>query len=97
MQHIWADILEKSGLSTEGVTLHTLRYSIAILLLLSGKCSLVEIQQILGHSRLDTSTMYLHVDGTQLRQAVEACPLARGGTLGSAPMGSYISATLALP
>ena len=75
MQRIWADILEKSGLSTEGVTLHTLRHSMATLLLLSGKCSLVEIQQILGHSRLDTTAIYLHVGGIQLRQAVEAHPL----------------------
>lgn len=75
MQRIWVDILKKSGVETEGVTLHTLRHPMATLLLLSGKCSLVETQQILGHSRLDTTAIYLRVGGAWLRQAVQAPPL----------------------
>ncbi len=76
MQLIWRGILEKSGLQGRGITLHTLRHSCATLLLRSGQCSLVEIQQILGHSRLDTTAVYLHFSHSGLRDAVHAHPLA---------------------
>ena len=77
MQRIWKGILEKSGIGPEGVTLHTLRYSMAIMLLQSGQYSLVEIQQLLGHSRLDTTAIYLHVCDAELRDAVQAHPLLK--------------------
>lgn len=76
MHKIWRRVLEDSGIETEGVTLHTLRHSMATLLLQSGECSLVEIQRILGHSRLDTTAIYQHVTEGELRDAVHAHPLA---------------------
>jgi len=77
VQRIWRAILERSGIDKDGVTLHTLRHSMATLLLQSGQCSLVEIQRILGHSRLETTAIYLHVNDGELRDAVEAHPMAR--------------------
>ena len=76
MHRIWRRVLEDSGIESEDVTLHTLRHSMATLLLQSGECSLVEIQRILGHSRLDTTAIYLHVTEGELRDAVHAHPLA---------------------
>ena len=76
MQTIWRCILERSGVTRPGVTLHTLRHSMATLLLQSGRADLVAIQHLLGHSRLDTTGIYLHVVPGQLRGAVEAHPLA---------------------
>jgi len=78
MHRIWRAVLEESGIEGEGVSLHTLRHSMATLLLQSGECSLVEIQRILGHSRLDTTAIYLHVTEGELRGAVQAHPLANG-------------------
>ena len=78
MQRIWKPILQRSGIEAEGVSLHTLRHSMATLLLQSGECSLVEIQRILGHSRLDTTAVYLHVNEGELRKAVMAHPLLEG-------------------
>ena len=75
MQGIWRGILNRSGLGGDGVTLHTLRHSMATLLLQQGQCSIVEIQHLLGHSRLDTTAIYLHVQEGQLRAAVESHPL----------------------
>ncbi len=75
MQRIWKGILGRSGVEQDGVTLHTLRHSMATLLLQSGECSLVEIQRILGHSRLDTTAIYLHVNDAELRSAVGSHPL----------------------
>ena len=76
VQRIWKGILAQSGIEQDGVSLHTLRHSMATLLLQSGQCSLVEIQRILGHSRLDTTAIHLHVNEGELRNAVGCHPLA---------------------
>ncbi|MBP8954918.1 MAG: tyrosine-type recombinase/integrase, partial [Armatimonadetes bacterium] len=74
MQIIWKRVLQDSGITRPGVSLHTLRHSAATLLLQNG-VDLVSIQQILGHTRLDTTAVYLHVGGAELRKAVSAHPL----------------------
>lgn len=56
--------------------LHTLQHSMATLLLQSGEASLPEIQRILGHSRLDTTAIYLHATDEEPRNAVQSHPLA---------------------
>ena len=81
MQRIWQGILRRSRIDQRGVTLHTLRHSMATLLLRSGECSLVELQRILGHSRLDTTAVYLHVCDRELREAVQAHPLLASGSI----------------
>jgi len=64
-------VLAESGIEADEVTLCTLRHSMATLLLLqSGECDLAEIQRILGHSRLDTTAIYLHVTEGELRGAM---------------------------
>ena len=76
MQRIWRSIFERTEIEDDGVSLHTIRHSTATLLLQSGEASLPEIQRILGHSRLDTTAIYLHVTDSELREAVSAHPLA---------------------
>ena len=78
MQRIWRGIFERTEIEDDGVSLHTLRHSLATLLLQSGEASLPEIQRILGHSRLETTAIYLHVTEGELRDAVESHPLAGG-------------------
>jgi len=58
--------------------MHTLRHSFATLLLQTGKVDLVSIQHLLGHSRLDTTAIYLHVGARQLQEAITAHPLSAG-------------------
>ncbi|MBP8952097.1 MAG: tyrosine-type recombinase/integrase [Armatimonadetes bacterium] len=81
MQRIWSSILKRSGITREGVSLHTLRHSAATLLLQSGRCDILQIQQLLGHSRLDTTAIYLHVEPGDLRDAMRDHPLGteKGG------------------
>ena len=74
IQIIWKRVLQDSGITRPGVSLHTMRHSFATLLLQNG-VDLVSIQQILGHTRLDTTAVYLHVGGAELRKAVAAHPL----------------------
>jgi len=77
MQRIWRSIFERTDIEDDGVSLHTLRHSMATLLLQSGEASLPEIQRILSHSRLDTTAIYLHVTDGEMREAVSAHPLAK--------------------
>ncbi|MEA3403424.1 MAG: tyrosine-type recombinase/integrase [Armatimonadota bacterium] len=60
-----------AGIDRDGVTIHTLRHSFASALLRGG-ASLVEIQQLMGHASLETTSIYLHVTGVELREAVAA-------------------------
>ncbi|NLE96003.1 MAG: tyrosine-type recombinase/integrase [Dehalococcoidia bacterium] len=76
LQQTWAKVLKRSGITKDGVSMHTLRHSFATLLLQTGEVDLVSIQHLLGHSRLDTTAIYLHVADEQLREAVDAHPLA---------------------
>jgi hypothetical protein len=78
MQRIWQRILDKSGVRQEGVSLHTLRHSAATLLLQSGTCDIVQIQKLLGHERLETTAMYLHVEQRDLQEAMSVHPLGGG-------------------
>lgn len=75
MQRIWRSILRRSSVRREGVSLHTLRHSCATLLLQTRTCDIAQIQRILGHSRLDTTAVYLHIDQDDLRAAMDAHPL----------------------
>lgn len=77
MQRIWRRLLIRSGIRLEGISLHTLRHSAATLLLQSGTCDILQIQQLLGHSRLDTTAIYLHVAPKDLQAAMARHPLLR--------------------
>ena len=67
--------VEMSGVHAEGGTLHTLRHTFATLMLRGG-CDLYSLQQLLGHSRLDTTATYLHAGLGDLRRALGCHPLA---------------------
>lgn len=75
MQIIWKRVLRDSGITRPGVSLHTLRHTFATLLLHNG-ADLVTIQRLLGHTRLDTTAVYLHTNTDDLREGMSCHPLA---------------------
>ena len=59
----------RAGISKRGISLHSLRHSYATHLLEAG-VSLPTIQRYLGHSSLETTTVYLHLTPQGQQQAV---------------------------
>ncbi len=66
--------LANANIDRGTVTLHTLRHSFACLML-PGGCDLFSLSQLLGHSRLDTTAIYLHTNVEDLRRSVAKHPL----------------------
>ena len=59
----------RAGISKRGISLHSLRHSYATHLLEAG-VPLPTIQRYLGHSSLETTTVYLHLTPEGQQQAV---------------------------
>jgi site-specific recombinase XerD len=67
--------LAGSHIEKSNVTLHKLRHSFACLLLANG-ADLHCLQAMLGHTRLDTTGIYLHATAEDLRDAMAKHPLS---------------------
>jgi site-specific recombinase XerD len=67
--------MRAAGISKPEVTVHTLRHSFACLMLRNG-ADLSCIQKMLGHTRLDTTGIYLDATAEDLRDAVAKHPLS---------------------
>jgi site-specific recombinase XerD len=68
--------LATAGIGKPGITLHKLRHSFACMLLQNG-CDLFSLSTMLGHTRLDTTAIYLEATVEHLRTAIGRHPLAR--------------------
>ena len=69
LYHLFRKAKLGTGIDRPEVSVHTLRHSFACALL-KGGTNVVAIQHLLGHASLETTAIYLHVSGEELREAV---------------------------
>ena len=68
----------QAGLNTHKYSAHKLRHTAATLMY-QGGVDMLAIKEILGHENVSTTQIYTHINQQQLKQAVEASPLADTG------------------
>lgn len=68
--------LQKAGLDTTKYSTHKLRHTAATLMYKYGQVDIRALQELLGHQSISTTEIYTHVDNDQVRNALEANPLA---------------------
>lgn len=67
--------LLKAGLDASLYSSHKLRHTAATLMLQNG-VDVRTVQEVLGHTNLNTTQIYTHVDNSELHIAAEANPLS---------------------
>lgn len=74
--HLIKHYLKKAGIKKEKLGVHSLRHSFGASLLNKG-VNLVVIQELLGHTKLETTRRYLHINSSDLRKAVDILVLEK--------------------
>lgn len=77
VQKIVTNLLDKAGLSGMGLSVHKLRHTAATLMYQYGEVDIRVLQEILGHSNLNTTQIYTHVASKQKESAIESNPLSK--------------------
>ncbi len=70
---IFTRLLEKSGLNNKGLSIHKLRHSYATSLV-NRDTDIASVQKLLGHSDINTTTVYSHLNMTSLREDANKLP-----------------------
>lgn len=68
--------LARAGLDASQYSSHKLRHTAATLMIQNG-VDVRTVQEVLGHSNLNTTQIYTHVDNSELHIAADANPLAK--------------------
>lgn len=67
--------LDRAGLDSTKYSAHKLRHTAATLMYQNG-VDIRTLQNVLGHTNLDTTMIYTHIDDVNIREAAERNPLA---------------------
>lgn len=59
-----------------GYSVHTLRHTFANLLYLNSKADIIAIQEVLGHTSIEATQLYLHPDKNKIKSSFFSNPLA---------------------
>lgn len=80
---LFSRVIARAGLSGSGITPHGLRHTFASELVRSG-VDIVTVSELLGHSNISTTSVYLHATAETKRDAVERLDFPYGKTAGAA-------------
>jgi len=69
LRNLFDRYIKIAGLSGKGYTIHTLRHTFATRLL-SKNVSLVNIKNLMGYRSLESTQVYLHVTGKELKESI---------------------------
>lgn len=78
LRRLFDRLLRRAGLQDAGFTLHSMRHAYATMLVRAG-VDLGTIRDLLGHSDISITSIYLHSDLRSKRAAVELLPIAQMG------------------
>ena len=76
VQDVVQKFLQKAGLDGQGYSAHKLRHTAATLMYQHGDVDVLLLKEILGHENLSTTEIYTHIVDSQVREAMQANPLA---------------------
>lgn len=76
VQQIVENTVKLAELDGKGITTHKLRHTSATLMYQYGEADILALKELLGHSSTVTTEIYTHISNEQVRNAVEANPLA---------------------
>lgn len=78
IRRLFERLVRRAGLEGNGFTLHTMRHAYATMLVKTG-VDLGTVRDLLGHSDLAVTSVYIHSDLRSKRAAVEQLPVLRIG------------------
>ena len=67
--NIFNNYLRISGINNKNYSLHSLRHTFATQLL-KKNANLISIQQLMGHKRIESTYIYMHVTGKEVRESI---------------------------
>ena len=77
VQYIVENRLKAAGLGEKEYSTHKLRHTAATLMHKHGGVDIRVLQKVLGHKNLGTTQIYTHIDDEQVKDAIDANPLAK--------------------
>ena len=76
VQRLLKKHLKTAGLDPNRYSPHKLRHTAATLMIANG-VDVKSVQEVLGHSHLNTTQIYTHIESTELKLAAEANPISK--------------------
>lgn len=77
IENICKNAFRLAGLENRGYTVHSLRHTCANLLYLYSKADIVAIQDILGHTSIEATQLYIHPDKKKIKDSFLSNPIGK--------------------
>ena len=79
IQNTITGLVRRAGLTRPNLSAHSLRHTFALAWLRQHPGQLVELAQLLGHDRLDTTALYTRASSEDLARSIEQTPFNLDG------------------